>query len=123
MVLAKPGPGETGFLTALDIQPLKLSADLVVLSACETGKGDYQLGRGLVGLTWALTQAGSPTQIVSCWSVDDKSTADLMGAFYAGYLRDHKPKGQALCDAVRLIKKQYPDPYFWAPFIMVGDAG
>jgi len=121
VVLAQPGPGESGFLTALDLQSLKLSADLVVLSACETGKGDYELGRGLVGLTWALSEAGASTQIVSCWSVDDASTADLMQSFYTGYLRAGKPKGVALCDAIREVKKKWPDPYYWAPFILVGD--
>ncbi len=115
-------PGEDGFLTARDILGLKLAADLVVLSACDSGRGEQKGGEGLVGLVWALFAAGSPSQVVSQWPVYDASTAELMGRFYQG-LAAGKEKGAALREAQLdlLRQEQYRHPFYWAPFILVGD--
>src|SRR5262249_13781497 len=77
LVLGKPADGsaEDGFLTAREIFDMKLSADMVVLSACNTARGEQRGGEGIVGMGWALFVAGAPTQVLSQWSVDDKSTA------------------------------------------------
>ena len=77
VVLASPEAGskEDGFLTAREVYTLNLHAEMTVLSACNTGRGETQKGEGMVGLTWALLCAGCPTQVVSMWSVDDAATA------------------------------------------------
>ena len=77
VVLAQPPPGSTedGVLTARELLTLPLSAEMVVLSACNTARGATRSGEGMVGLTWALFVAGVPTQVVSQWSVDDAATA------------------------------------------------
>lgn len=74
--------GEDGFLRATEIFNLHMDADLVVLSACQTGLGKLVRGEGMVGLTRAFMYAGTPTVMVSLWSVSDISTATLMGEFY-----------------------------------------
>src|SRR5205823_3443357 len=124
IVLAQPPPGseEDQFLTAREIFDLNLSADLVVLSACNTARGENQAGEGMVGLTWALFVAGTPSQVVSQWAVNDASTAEWMRQFYAG-LKAGKSKGAALRTAELAMLKdgQHQHPYFWAPFILMGD--
>ena len=93
-----------------------------MLSACNTGEGQHLVGEGIVGLGWALFVAGSPTQILTQWEVDDSSTADLMGDFY-NHLRSGSSKGAALQAAVRNALKNRPTmhPYYWAPFFLIGD--
>ena len=122
--LAAPPSGdkEDGFLTARELFDLKLNADLVTLSACQTGRGESHSGEGMVGLTWALSVAGCPTQVVSQWSVDDAATAQLMTRFYRG-LKAGQEKGMALQTAAKTLREQarYRHPYFWAPFILMGD--
>jgi CHAT domain-containing protein len=124
IVLAEPAPGseEDGFLTAREVFDLDLSADMVVLSACNTGRGEKRSGEGIVGMTWALFVAGAPTQVVSQWSVDDASTATLMERFYGGIKRG-EAKGLALRAAALSLRKdgKHAHPYYWAPFILVGD--
>jgi CHAT domain-containing protein len=124
IVLAQPDPEskEDGFLTAREIFDMKLSAEMVVLSACNTARGGYLSGEGVVGLTWALFVAGVPTQIVSQWGVSDASTALLMQRFYAN-LKQGQSKGQALRNAelTLLSDPRYRHPHFWAPFILMGD--
>jgi CHAT domain-containing protein len=124
VVLAQPPPGaeEDQFLTAREIFDLKLAADLVVLSACNTARGEKQAGEGIVGLTWALFVAGAPSEVVSQWAVNDASTAELMKRFYAG-LKAGKSKGAALQAAELALLKdgQHAHPYYWAPFILMGD--
>ncbi len=122
VVLAEPptGSNEDGLLTAREIFDLKLHADLVVLSACNTGRGEKKSGEGVIGLTWALFVAGTPSQVVSQWAVNDSSTAKLMSALYAN-LKGGKAKGVALREAELLLMKEKPHPYFWAPFVLMGD--
>ena len=125
IVLANPTPGsgDDGFLTAREIFDLDLSGvELMVLSACNTARGAKQGGEGVVGLTWALFAAGCPTQVLSQWAVDDSSTATLMTHFYEG-LSAGKGKSASLRQAALGTRKErkYAHPYFWAPFVLIGD--
>jgi CHAT domain-containing protein len=124
VVLAQPpkDSAEDGFLTAREIFNLDLKADLVVLSACDTARGEKKSGEGVVGLTWALFVAGAPSQVVSQWAVNDAGTAKLMQAFYAN-LKAKQPKGAALRAAeLSLLKDgEHGHPYYWAPFILFGE--
>ena len=113
-----------GFLRTDEIFNLRMGAPLVMLSACETGLGKEKRGEGVIGLTRAFMYAGAPTVGVSLWSVADKSTADLMTSFYKGLLApDSRPPASAMRDAqVAMISGgKYSAPFYWAPFVIVGD--
>jgi CHAT domain-containing protein len=101
---------------------MKLNADLVVLSACNTGQGQLRGSEGIVGLGWALFVAGSSTQVLTQWEVNDSSTAELMGDFYL-QLKTGKSKGAALQASMRkaLEVRRTGHPYYWAPFFLIGD--
>jgi CHAT domain-containing protein len=75
-------PGTDGYLTVAEIAPLELRSDLVVVSACDSGAGRLQRGEGLLGLSYALFQAGTVSSIVSLWPIPDKASADFMVRFY-----------------------------------------
>ena len=113
---------EDGLLQVYEIFNLRLNADLVVLSACETGLGKQVEGEGLVGLTQAFFYAGTPSVLMSLWKVQDRSTADLMVNFYQ-QLNRKQGKAEAMREAkLQLIQqKRYAHPYYWAPFILTGD--
>jgi CHAT domain-containing protein len=119
---------DDGLLEAREVLALDLRADLVVLSACETGLGKGVGGEGVLGLTWAFFVAGAPATVVSQWQVEDTSTGALMRAFYAGFLKPAKgapalPRAGALRAAqLRLLRDgAHGHPYYWAPFVLVGD--
>ena len=105
-------------LTAGEILDLRLNADLVVLSACNTGRGQIT-GEGVIGLTRSFLSAGVPSLVVSLWQVPDKPTSSLMIAFY-----ENRKKGdgnaQALRQAMLTTMKEYPNPQDWAGFMVVG---
>ena len=111
--------GDNGFLSAKEILKLKLKADLVVLSACDTGRGRIT-GDGMVGLSRAFVGAGVPSVIVSLWSVPDAPTAALMTEFYRT-LQTRPGKAQALRQAMLTTLKQYPSPRDWAAFTLIGE--
>jgi CHAT domain-containing protein/Tfp pilus assembly protein PilF len=113
-------PGDDGFLTASEILDLKLSADLVVLSACSTGRGDIT-GDGVIGLSRSLFVAGVPSVLVSLWNVQDESTALLMTEFYKNLQVAKLPKAKALRQALLTTKQKYPKPSDWAAFNLVGE--
>jgi CHAT domain-containing protein/tetratricopeptide (TPR) repeat protein len=117
------GHAEPGFLRANDIYNLKLPADLVVLSACETGLGKEIRGEGIVGLTRGFMYAGSPRVIVSLWSVNDRATEELMAAFYQKLLKEKLSPAAALRQAqvTMLREKQWTAPYYWAAFVEQGE--
>ena len=114
---------EDGFLRASEIFNLNLNADLVVLSACQTGLGKLIRGEGMVGLTRAFMYAGTPTVLVSLWSVSDVSTATLMGEFYRNLVKEKLSKTDALRKAQLSLlgNEKFAHPFYWAPFVLVGD--
>jgi CHAT domain-containing protein len=116
------GSAEDGVLQIAEVFKLKLRADLVVLSACETGLGRTLSGEGVIGLTRAFMSAGARSLIVSLWQVDDGSTADLMTGFYHRLDRVGD-KAEALRRAkLELIEAdRYAHPFFWAPFTLSGE--
>lgn len=123
VVLAVPAPDskDDGFLTAREIYDMNLHAELAVLSACNTGRGEARSGEGMVGLTWALLCAGCPAQVVSQWSVDDAATAQLMTGFYRK-LKAGKDKAESLRSASLALRQtpKHHHPYYWAAFVLMG---
>ncbi len=115
----KPSLEENGLLTANEIFDLKLNAELVVLSACNTGRGRIT-GDGVVGLSRALIAAHVPSVVVSLWAVPDEATALLMTEFYRN-LQQQPNKAQALRQAMLTTMKQYPAPVNWAAFMLIGE--
>jgi CHAT domain-containing protein len=113
------GGANDGFLTMQEVTHLKLNADLVVLSACQTGRGEVVPGEGVMGLTRAFLYAGSRGVVCSLWSVDDERTASLMKAMYAE-LKKGKGSSEALALARRKLIAEEQAPFYWAPFILVG---
>ncbi|MBW4679109.1 MAG: tetratricopeptide repeat protein [Microcoleus vaginatus WJT46-NPBG5] len=116
----KPDDALDGLLTAGEIFDMKLQADLVVLSACDTGRGDIK-GDGVVGLSRSLIAAGVPSVLVSLWAVNDNSTAFLMNEFYRS-LQQNPNKAVALRQAMLTTMKEYPNPKQWAAFTLIGEA-
>ncbi|MBV8856126.1 MAG: CHAT domain-containing protein [Acidobacteria bacterium] len=116
--------GADGFLRTDEVFNLKLGSPLVMLSACETGLGREQRGEGVMGLARAFMYAGAPTVGVTLWSVADRPTADLMSDFYQNLLAARPATPSAAMHAARLsmlARKETSAPYFWAPFVLVGD--
>jgi CHAT domain-containing protein len=117
------GRPQDGFLRANDIYNLKLPAELVVLSACQTGLGKEIKGEGLVGLTRGFMYAGAARVVVSLWSVNDKATSELMAKFYERMLkRGERPAAALRAAQVEMWKqRQWQSPYYWAAFTMQGE--
>ena len=117
------GRARDGFLRSHEVFNLRLNADVVVLSACQTGLGKEVRGEGLVGLTRGFMYAGSPRVVVSLWSVSDEATAALMSRFYRGALSDGLRPAEALRAAqVSLLRdKKYAYPFYWAAFTLQGE--
>ncbi len=115
-----PEGEDRGLLTTVEILDLKINSDLVVLSACDTGRGEIT-GDGVVGLSRSLITAGVPTIVVSLWSVPDQPTKDLMIEFYQ-QLRQGSDKAEALRTAMLRTKEKYPNPKDWAAFTVIGQA-
>ncbi len=118
------GKPQNGYLLAPEIYNLKLPAtELVVLSACQTGLGKEIRGEGVVGLTRGFMYAGAPRVVVSLWSVNDRSTADLMKHFYEAMLSKGQRPSAALRSAqLELMKlKAWQAPYYWAAFGLQGE--
>ena len=121
-----PGsPAGPGFLAVDDIRGLNRLSDLVTLSACETGLGRLERGEGVLGLTRAFLAAGARSVVVSLWRVNDRSTAQLMEGFYRGLLQRGLAREAALAEAKRalLVVPETRSPYYWAPFVLVGESG
>lgn len=119
-LLLAPDPQYNGLLTVDKLYTLNLNADLVTLSACETGLSRVANGDDLVGLTRGFLYAGAGSIVASLWKVDDAATADLMSIFYKK-LNDTN-KREALRTAQLETRKQYPHPYYWASFQLTGSA-
>jgi CHAT domain-containing protein/tetratricopeptide (TPR) repeat protein len=117
------GVPQNGFLQLRDIYNLKLSAKLVVLSACSTGLGKEVKGEGLIGLTRGFMHAGSRSVVASLWKVDDRATAELMTRFYTAMLKDNLTPAAALRVAKESMRreKRWRAPYYWAAFVLQGE--
>ncbi len=119
LYLAK-GSESDGVLTVSDLYSLRWDVDLVTLSACETGLGKVSNGDDVIGLTRGFLYAGARSIVASLWEVDDAATAQLMESFYRN-LASHD-KREALRLAQIETRKQFPQPWYWAAFNIVGSA-
>jgi CHAT domain-containing protein len=108
-----------GWLTAADVMQLHLKDVLVTLSACESGRGTVLLGDEVIGLPRAFLGAGAASVVVSLWLVQDESTETLMTHWYR-QLRERMGRAAALRAAQQALRETYPHPYYWAPFVLIG---
>ncbi|HEX7331869.1 MAG TPA: CHAT domain-containing protein [Pyrinomonadaceae bacterium] len=108
-----------GWFTARDAYGLKLNCGLVTLSACETGMNAVAPGEELMGLARGFLSAGSPTVMMSLWTVDDEATTELMATFYDELAGTKSPAASLRAAQTKLLK-QRPHPFFWSPFVLVG---
>ena len=117
------GRQQDGFLRAHELYNLNLPAELVVLSACQTGLGKQIKGEGMIGLTRGFMHAGAARVVVSLWNVNDKATSELMTRFYQKLLKEQQAPAAALRSAqVEMWKqKTWQAPYFWASFVIQGE--
>ena len=125
MARTENDPNDDGLLEAREIMRLNLHADLVVLSACQTARGRFGAGEGVVGMSWAFLVAGVPTMVASQWKVNSASTAKLMIDFHKRLKEqsiESQTKASALQQASLNVMKdpRYRHPYFWAGFILMG---
>ena len=116
------GSPEDGILSAKEISEMKLNAELVVLSACQTGLGKLVRGEGMIGLSRSLILAGASAVVVSLWSVSDQSTSLLMKQFYKNLTIKRLSVAKSLQQARNLMIRNasYSHPFFWGPFILIG---
>ena len=116
--------GEDGYLRMGEIAELKLTADFVNLSACETGLGEIYAGEGVVGLTQAFLIAGANSISVSLWPINDEATSEFMVSVYSK-IEDGEDYSDAISDTKREFilgeyGEEYKKPYYWAPFVYYG---
>lgn len=117
------GRPQDGYLRLHDIYNLRLAADLVVLSACDSALGKEIRGEGIIGLTRGFMYAGAPSVVASLWKVEDRATAELMKKFYRLMLKDKRPPAEALRAAqIEMLQdEQWRDPFYWAAFTLQGE--
>jgi CHAT domain-containing protein/tetratricopeptide (TPR) repeat protein len=117
------GKETNGLMPLYDIYSLDLSAELTVLSACQTALGKDIKGEGLIGLTHSFMSAGSNTVVATLWKVDDKATYVLMGDFYKSMLeKDMSPAAALRSAKLKMMRdKQWSAPYYWAGFVLQGE--
>ena len=122
-MIDRNGVGTNGLMPLPDIYSLDLSAELTVLSACQTALGKDIKGEGLIGLTHSFISAGSKSVVASLWKVDDRATAILMADFYEGMLQNGMTPSAALRSAkLKMMRnKQWSAPYYWAGFVLQGE--
>ena len=127
LLLATESDGEDGFLEAREIMKLDLHADLAVLSACQTARGQVGSGEGLIGMSWALFIAGTSTTVASQWKVDSASTARLMIEFHRNLQSGKGPSQSNASEALRraaiklMADPKYRHPFYWSGFVVVGN--
>jgi CHAT domain-containing protein len=118
-LITSPAPGQPSRLSLYELTQMKLGAQLVVLSACETGLGELRRGDEITSLTRMFLQAGADTVVASLWNVSDRTTAQLMKSFYQRLNAGQSP-AVALRTAALGVRKRFPRPYYWAPFVLTG---
>lgn len=112
---------EDGFLQVREIYNLRMQADLIVLSACQTGIGKIERGEGLLGLPRIFFYTGAKSVVSTLWKVNDKATADFMSYFYK-FLSQGRNKAQAMRFAkLKMTNSKYSHPYYWGAFVLNGD--
>ena len=122
LTLVDQPKNQDGFLRMTEVMALKLNADVVALTACQSGIGSQVRGEGVMGMGRAFQYAGARSVLMSLWSVSERSSVTLMERFFA-HVKEGKPKLEALNLARREIRAQgWDHPFFWAPFILVGEA-
>jgi CHAT domain-containing protein len=123
VLTVRPEANEDGFLLQSEIAELKLDAELIVLSACETGLAHEVLAEPVSGLALALRTAGVRRMVVSLWEVDDFATVELMKSFYVPIVKNKLAYGTALTEAKRALiaTSKWKHPFYWAPFVMLGN--
>jgi CHAT domain-containing protein len=124
VLLSDPSVGEDGFLQISEIVQLRLHADLVILSACDTAVGPVQGEEGIAALSRAFLLAGAKAVVSTLWSIDDTYSLVLMKHFYA-HLTAHEPAAYALAEAKRDTLREFGRtavPYYWAGFTFEGAA-
>ena len=114
-----PSASDSGMLSADEIAESSTRAELVVMSACDTGRGAIN-DEGVIGLSRAWMAAGAPSVLVSLWAIPDEPTRDLMVHFY-GRLQAGSGKAEALREAMLATRARYPKPAFWAAFVLMGE--
>ncbi|MDM0108123.1 CHAT domain-containing tetratricopeptide repeat protein [Variovorax sp. J22R24] len=119
MLALAPSGADNGMLAADEIADATTNADLVVMSACDSGRGAIN-DEGVIGLSRAWIAAGAPSVIVSLWAIPDEPTRDLMVSFY-GRLQAGAGKSEALRDAMMATRETYPKTAFWAAFVLMGE--
>ena len=124
-IFDKQGRYQSGTLYLNDIYNLRLSADVVVLSACDTALGQAIRSEGLVGFTQGFLYAGAKSLIVSLWKVPDRATGELMSRFYQYVLADGgglKPSAALQQAQLSMAsERRWGDPYMWGAFVLIGD--
>jgi CHAT domain-containing protein len=127
LMLASSGGNDDGMLEAREIMKLDLQANLVVLSACQTARGQVGMGEGLIGMSWAFFIAGASTTVVSQWQVDSAGTAQLMVDFHRILRGKDKKTMVSKAEALRqaalklMADPKYRHPFFWSGFVVVGN--
>ena len=123
-VLLAADADDDGLVEGREIADLKLNAEMVVLSACETARGREIDGEGIVGLAWSFAAAGVPTVVASSWKIDSQNTADLMIDYYNSLNGKSKlSKAAALQKAAinKIRNEKTSAPFYWAGFSLFGD--
>jgi CHAT domain-containing protein len=124
-LLLEPESGSKAAALSLgEVYNLRLNADLVVLSACDTGRGRIVRGEGIIGLTRGFLYAGAKSLLVSLWPVSDAAAAGLVVDFYAGLIAG-QPKARALREAkLRAMTRnpEYAKPFYWSSLVLVGNS-
>lgn len=111
---------EDGILTAYEISQMDLSnTELVILSACETGRGEIRGKEGVYGLQRALKIAGVKNMIISLWKVPDAETSELMTSFYTNWIHENKSIRSSLWNAQKELRERGLAPYYWAGFVLL----
>jgi CHAT domain-containing protein/tetratricopeptide (TPR) repeat protein len=107
------------WLNAYDVSAFRMDSAMVTLSGCSTGAGRVYAGDEMLGLVRSFLKAGASALVVTLWPVNDRSSAELMGTFYEGLGRGDSARA-SLREAILQVKSRYPNPYYWSPFILIG---